>query len=116
MASLTRDKSGLCKVQVMIPTGERNARGKPIKARRKITLGKMSRDDAVSIKRHIEHLASALTTGQPIRPGTADWLADVGRGQRPRGRRWGRLREPTSSGGRTPNRTRFATWSGPGPS
>jgi len=78
MASLTRDKSGLCKVQVMIPTGERNARGKPIKARRKITLGKMSRDDAVSIKRHIEHLASALTTGQPIRPGTADWLADVG--------------------------------------
>ena len=78
MASLTRDKGGLCKVQIMVPTGERDARGKPKKARRKITLGKMARDDAETIKRHVEHLASALTTGQPIRPGTADWLADVG--------------------------------------
>jgi len=80
MASITRDKNGLCKCQVMVPTGERDPRGKPVKARRKITLGVMSKDDADGMGRHLQHLANHLATGLPIRPGTVDWLADVGDG------------------------------------
>jgi len=78
MASIIKLPNGRRKIQAMIPTGRRDARGKPIKARRSIALGKMSQADAESVGRHVDHLAGCLASGLPIRPATADWLADIG--------------------------------------
>jgi len=78
MASITKLPNGRRKIQAMIPTGRRDARGKPVKARRSIALGKIAQADAESVARHVDHLAGCLASGLPIRPATADWLADIG--------------------------------------
>ena len=78
MATICKQPNGRRKVQVMVPTGQRDARGRPVKARRSVSLGKMSQEKAERYAEHIDHLAACKASGQPIPPATADWLGTLG--------------------------------------
>ncbi len=68
MASVVNDPGGRRRILFVDPNGKRPA----------IRLGKMSERDANSIARHVEALVTAKRSGQPIRPQTAAWLAEIG--------------------------------------
>ncbi len=68
MASIVTHKNGKRCIQFL------NAEG----CRKTIRLGDCDRKSAESICRHVETMLSAKQTGEPLKPGTAVWLKEVG--------------------------------------
>ncbi len=68
MASVSSDPNGRRRILFVAPDGSRKA----------IHLGRCDRKTAEAISRHVEALLAAKIGGQPIRPDTAAWLADIG--------------------------------------
>jgi integrase len=69
MASISRDKSGRVTIQFVHPQD---------KKRRSIRAGKMSERDGENLKRRIEDLAAALSSGLSLDAETQTWLARIG--------------------------------------
>lgn len=68
MASIVNDPNGRRRILFVGPD----------EIRKSIRLGKCDRKTAESICRHVEALLSARVTGDPVKPTTAAWLAEIG--------------------------------------
>ena len=66
MASLICTSNGYKTIQYNCPIDDSK--------RPKISLGKMTRKQALSIKIHVEQLIAACRTGFPVDPGTQEWV------------------------------------------
>lgn len=68
MASVARDKSGLCRIQYFDADGERKT----------IRIGRVSQRSAETVCGHIEKLVEASITGRTVENATAEWVAGLG--------------------------------------
>ena len=68
MASVSNDPNGRRRILFVAPDGSRKA----------IRLGKIDRQSAESICRHVESLLSSKMGGQPVPRHTASWLSEIG--------------------------------------
>ena len=74
MASLSKTKIGYC---IRLSKAEANSRPR-------INLGKCKKEDAWTVKRHIENLLRSKRSTEEIKPNTIEWVANLTDGLRTR--------------------------------
>jgi integrase len=87
MASISQETNGRWKIQFSYPVGKRHT----------VRLGNLTGRMAETYKRQIEQLLNAAWSGEPVKPETARWIADLNDRIRDRLARAGLVRQVSSA-------------------
>ena len=87
MASISKETNGRRKIQFSYPAGKRHT----------VRLGDLTDRMAETYKRQIEQLLNAAWSGEPVKPDTARWVADLNDRIRDRLARAGLVRQVSSA-------------------